>query len=216
MILDILKKRYSCREFSDQQIPGDVIRYIVECGRLAPSGGNGQPWKFGVITDKNIINELTKASSVCYDQSWISTSSLLIALCTQISDYKGDVLDMSRYPSYHHKIKQMDKELYSLISMKGYAVHIPGEHMVLAAMEHGVYSTWIGALDCEIAARILNVTGYYITSLIAFGYRCWWNSIFIGIHCGIELCGDVSKHRLRAKFEELTKWGKMHAIDRDQ
>lgn len=170
MILDLLKKRYSCRGFADKKIPDDVIKYIVECGRLAPSGGNGQPWKFGVITDKNIINELTKSSSICYDQSWISTAPLLIALCTQISACKGDVMDMIRYPSFHDRIKQMDKDLYSLISMQGYAVHLSGEHMVLAAMEHGVYSTWIGCFDCERAAELLGITNYYLTSLIAFGY----------------------------------------------
>ena len=42
--------------------------------------------------------------------------------------------------------------------------------MVLAAMEHGVYSTWIGCVDCEKAAELLGVTGYYVSELIAFGY----------------------------------------------
>ena len=172
MILDLLKKRYSCRGFADKQIPGDVIKYIVECGRLSPSGGNEQPWKFGIVTDKDIINELAKASSVRYDQSWIASAPLVIALCSQIFTYEVNApdMDLGRYPSFHDRIGQMDKELYSLICMEGYAVHIPGENMVLAAMEHGIYSTWIGCLDCEKAAELLGVTRYYVTSLIAFGY----------------------------------------------
>ena len=49
MILDLLKKRCSDRTFSDAAIPRSTIDYILECGRLSPSGGNEQPWKFGVM-----------------------------------------------------------------------------------------------------------------------------------------------------------------------
>ena len=140
MILDLLKKRYSCRGFNYQKIPNHVINYIVECGRLAPSGGNEQPWKFGIITDKVIIDELAKASSYLYDQSWITSAPLIIALCTQIKLYFCEV------------------------------VHIAGENMVIAAMEHGVYSTWIGCLDRDKATELLEIDGYYLTSMISFGY----------------------------------------------
>ena len=49
MILDLLRKRYSCRNFSNEAISSDIISYMLECGRLSASGGNDQPWKFGVI-----------------------------------------------------------------------------------------------------------------------------------------------------------------------
>ena len=173
MILDLLKKRYSCRGFADEKIPGDVIKYIVECGRLAPSGGNEQPWKFGIITDKGIIDELAKASSILYDQSWIASAPLVIVLCTQIFNYDNEDtenMDMKRFPSFHERIRHTDKKIYALISMEGYMVNIPGENMVIAAMERGVYSTWIGAVNCEMAAELLDIAGYYVTSMIAFGY----------------------------------------------
>jgi len=169
MILDLLKNRYSCRGFSVKLIPDDVINYIVECGRLSPSGGNEQPWKFGIVTDKALINELAKASSMRYDQSWIATAPLVVALCTQIFPCEGEI-GMGRFPSYDARLHAMDRELYCLVSMEWYQIHIPGEHMVLAAMEHGVYSTWIGCVDCERVAELLGVTGYFVSSLIAFGY----------------------------------------------
>ena len=55
MLLDLLRKRYSCRNFSDKPISKDIIDYMLECGRLSASGGNDQPWMFGVITDTNVI-----------------------------------------------------------------------------------------------------------------------------------------------------------------
>jgi len=45
MLLDLLKKRYSCRNFSNKKISDDIICYILECGRLSASGGNDQPCK---------------------------------------------------------------------------------------------------------------------------------------------------------------------------
>ena len=55
MLLDLLKDRYSVRKFKDEKIPKEVIDYIIECGRLSPSGGNEQPWKFGVIPERDEI-----------------------------------------------------------------------------------------------------------------------------------------------------------------
>ncbi len=68
MLLDLLEQRYSCRNFSDRPISPEIIAYILECGRLSASGGNEQPWKFGVITDKKLISELAEAASVNYSQ----------------------------------------------------------------------------------------------------------------------------------------------------
>ena len=43
MLLDLLKSRYSCRNFSRKVISNDIIDYMLECGRLSASGGNDQP-----------------------------------------------------------------------------------------------------------------------------------------------------------------------------
>lgn len=40
LLLDLLKKRCSVRKFEDKKIPEAVIKYILEAGRLSPSGGN--------------------------------------------------------------------------------------------------------------------------------------------------------------------------------
>lgn len=44
MLLDILKQRKSVRKFSDKELTDQEINYILEAGRLFPSGGNEQPW----------------------------------------------------------------------------------------------------------------------------------------------------------------------------
>lgn len=50
-LLDCIKKRRSVRSFSDQKVSDEIINEMLEVARLAPSGGHGQSWMFGVIRD---------------------------------------------------------------------------------------------------------------------------------------------------------------------
>ncbi len=51
--------RRSVRNFKDKPVPEHLIRRILEAGRFAPSAGNCQPWKFIVLTDKALMEEIT-------------------------------------------------------------------------------------------------------------------------------------------------------------
>lgn len=48
--LEIAKTRQSCRKYTDQPIPKEIIESIIEAGRLAPSACNAQPYLFTVCT----------------------------------------------------------------------------------------------------------------------------------------------------------------------
>jgi nitroreductase len=170
MLIDLLNKRYSCRDFSYKGISSDIVEYIIECGRLSASGGNEQPWKFGIITDTVLIKQISVAASVNYDQSWIAGAPLIIVLCTQIFDYGEQAVGMKRFPSYQERIQAIDRDLFSLIDMEEHQTKIPGEHMVLAALEHGVYSTWVSSIDCEKVGQLIGISGYRVSNIIAFGY----------------------------------------------
>jgi nitroreductase len=56
----ILERR-SVRNFTDEPVPDPIIRRILEAGRFAPSGGNHQPWRFIVVTDKAFLDEMEQA-----------------------------------------------------------------------------------------------------------------------------------------------------------
>ena len=55
-------KRRSVRDFSDKQIPIKVIENIIKTASTAPSGANKQPWKFCVITNKELKSKIRKAA----------------------------------------------------------------------------------------------------------------------------------------------------------
>lgn len=46
------------REFDRRPIPEDVLRRILEAGRLTASGGNGQPWHFVLVQDRDRLHKL--------------------------------------------------------------------------------------------------------------------------------------------------------------
>ncbi len=170
MILDLLKKRCSVRKFSDKEIPKEKIDYILEAGRLSPSGGNEQPWKFGVIDDKEMIKKISK---IAYDQRWIADAQLLIVLCATVinDDNGGRDIQKARFPEIDDKIKNMDREIYSKLNLEEHQTKIPGTHMVLAALEHGIGSTWISYFDVEEISDLLNLPEHIIPSeILAFGY----------------------------------------------
>lgn len=48
-------KRYSCRKYQEKPVPINIIRTLVECGRVAPCGGNNQSTTFYVITNPEVL-----------------------------------------------------------------------------------------------------------------------------------------------------------------
>ena len=87
MIVELLRGRFSARRFQKVPIPEAVVRDILEAGRLSPSGGNEQPWLFGVVTDRTLIAQVAE---VAYQQRWIAGAPLLIVLCTVgVDDSRG-------------------------------------------------------------------------------------------------------------------------------
>lgn len=58
--IDIIKQRYSCRDFKDDPVTEDVIRTLCDCALAAPTGVNRQGVRFHVITDRKLIDEISE------------------------------------------------------------------------------------------------------------------------------------------------------------
>jgi len=46
---ELLKTRRSIREFQEKEVPLALVQEIIRDSCMAPSSGNGQPWKFIII-----------------------------------------------------------------------------------------------------------------------------------------------------------------------
>ena len=54
--------RVSIRKYEDKPVEKEKILQILKAGMQAPSACNQQPWEFYVVTDKEKILELSKAT----------------------------------------------------------------------------------------------------------------------------------------------------------
>lgn len=54
----ILERR-SVRVYRDKPVEEHLVKRILEAGRYAPSAGNSQSWKYVVVQDKKLIQEMT-------------------------------------------------------------------------------------------------------------------------------------------------------------
>lgn len=60
--MQAIKSRVSIRKYKSLPVPKEILEDIVDCGRLAPSGYNHQPWIFVVVTDQQIRNRISQTA----------------------------------------------------------------------------------------------------------------------------------------------------------
>lgn len=59
---DYMRKRHSVRDFSDRQVPKDIITACIEAAATAPSGANHQPWHFVAISNSEMKARIREAA----------------------------------------------------------------------------------------------------------------------------------------------------------
>jgi nitroreductase len=59
-LVKAIETRVSVRKFSDEPVDINDIREIIRLAGLAPSINNYQPWKFYIITNKDMLNKMAR------------------------------------------------------------------------------------------------------------------------------------------------------------
>jgi nitroreductase len=162
-VFEAIKTRRSVRKFKDIPIPDAVIQEMLEAARLAPTAGNSQGNVIGVVKDKMLKEQLAEAAG---GQMWIASAPVVFALCADISwdlkdqpeDNFGLVVNYLRFGKefiqYTNQCPDR-KTMNKLLANGGPCV--PGEHIFLTAVAHGMSACFIGYLDTEKAAKILHL-----------------------------------------------------------
>lgn len=86
--METIFKRRSIRKFTNQPIPDEVVKQLLEAAMAAPSAGNEQPWQFVVITEREILD---KIPSIHPYSQMIKEAPLAILVCADKSLNKYDV-----------------------------------------------------------------------------------------------------------------------------
>jgi nitroreductase len=72
------------RSFRDEPVPDEIVRRIVEAGRLTASGGNGQPWHFIVVRDKDLLRQL---GAIARTGPYIAQAPLAVVVAIPKGDF---------------------------------------------------------------------------------------------------------------------------------
>lgn len=59
---ELLNRRRTVRDFSDEEIPFEIIERVIETASTAPSGANMQPWRFVVVKDAAVKSQIRAAA----------------------------------------------------------------------------------------------------------------------------------------------------------
>ncbi len=65
-----MNQRRTCRDFSDKEVPKEVIEYILLTASTAPSGAHKQPWTFCVVSDPTLKKQIRIAAEAEEKESY--------------------------------------------------------------------------------------------------------------------------------------------------
>src|SRR5579875_665691 len=90
-VFEAVRTILAIRSYQDKPVPEEVVRRIVEAGRLTASSMNLQPWHFIVVRDRDTLRQL---GSLARTGPYIAGAPLAIVVV--IDDTKFAVSDASR------------------------------------------------------------------------------------------------------------------------
>ncbi len=159
----------SVREFTDEPVPDDVIRDILEVARFAPNGGNRQTWHVIVLQDPEIRRQIRELYVISWREYMAHLYKGLVAFAP-IDDGKwtGPAIDLEEAratPSPMPFADHLDEVPVLLLL----AVDLAG----LAVMDNGLdrqsiiggASVYPFAHNILLAARDVGIGGVVTTAL---------------------------------------------------
>lgn len=183
---EALDFRHACKLFDEnKKISNEDIHYILEAGRKSPSSFGMEGWKFLVITNETLKEQL---KPLCWNQPQITTCSHLVIILTAIENVKPDSgipakrfarrqMPQEKYDFYlklyANSLKQVlssDENIYAWTSKQTY---IAAGNMMSAGAIKGIDSCPIEGYDKDAVEKALKLdtTKWQLSLVIPFGYR---------------------------------------------
>jgi nitroreductase len=139
--------RRSIRDFLPAAVPEDSLNRVLEAARLAPSSSNRQEWRFIVVRDEKRRRRLAEAAN---SQMWIAGAPIIIAAVGT------DPASVMTCGLPRHAVD----------------VSIAITHIMLAAVEEGLGTCWIGAFSQDRVREILGVApDCVVVTIMPLGYH---------------------------------------------
>jgi len=165
-IIENINNRRSVRYYEDRSLSNEMIDQIIAAGNMAPSGANGQPWRFVIITDKDYRRKLAELALPRY-QAWLEKSSPIM------KEVRKQIDAVSADPVYY------SAPMIVFVIGQGNTADLDCamacENMMLAARSLGLGSCWVyfGQLILDVAEvrQMLELKeGEKVYGPLVFGY----------------------------------------------
>jgi len=79
-VTEVIATRHAVRQFSEKPVPEDVILAILDAGRRSQSSKNTQPWQFVVVTDRALLEAMSKMGNFAGHLAGANFAVLLVGL----------------------------------------------------------------------------------------------------------------------------------------
>ena len=188
----IIKGRRSIRRWKSQDVPDELLRKAVELATWAPNGGNFQGWRFVVIKNRQVIENMANAVQAVADKigSWPESAAwpeemerarknaayfrnAPVCIATFVGRYQSPIdkaLEVRGASDPEAgEIRAFRRTAPTSIQSIAAAVTT----LLLVFQQMGLGAVWLGAPQMatkEITALLTVPAGMDLTSLIAVGY----------------------------------------------
>ncbi|MFH1294350.1 MAG: nitroreductase family protein [Candidatus Aenigmatarchaeota archaeon] len=145
---DLILKRRTIRKYQQKPIDKAILLDCINAARLAPSAMNLQPLDYVLVTKPDSLKK--------------------IFTCTNWAGYNRDAGPKPGEEPVAYIVIISDKNVNS---EPGRDVGLASENIVLTALEHGVASCMLGAINRDAIAGILKIPGNYkVEIVVSMGY----------------------------------------------
>ena len=143
---ELAKARYSVRSFQRRPVEQEKIQKILEAGALSPTACNNQPQRYYVIQSAEAMEKLKK----CTDYTFGAPLAILVC---------------------YDRSKSWKRSGRDNADSGETDASIATTQMMLALVELGLGSTWVGSLDPDEVIRQFELDGNIVPhALLPIGY----------------------------------------------
>lgn len=192
-VLDAFKFRSACRYYDpERKISDEDFDYLLELARLSPSSVGSEPWKFLVVQNHELREQL-KPVSWGMARQLDNCSHLVFFLAKKNATYDSDFLreglaqrglndeQMTKAVAMYENFQKNDIEVYgserALLDWTGKQTYIALANMMTGAALIGIDSCPVEGFDYKAVNRILADAGAFdpnewgVAVACTFGYR---------------------------------------------
>ena len=92
--LSALKTRRSVRAYTGEPVSREVLADLVDCGRMAATAINIQPWEFVVVTEPAGLNDIAAVAD--FGKFIAQAAACIVVLCRETKYYLEDGCNASQ------------------------------------------------------------------------------------------------------------------------